>query len=447
MATLTDSRKDLTTRLQATRAELQRLHDTDAVTVDGETVRIKEGFGKDLATKTAESRELREALEALDFGKALGEFLDGPDGASFAGREASNGQHEEGLGGKTLGGAYIASEEFLSRKEGSSSVPPRWDSFMGKDISEAGGKDLSSFSLTNTALAPFVTRQDAGFTAPAERTVWIVNLLNPQRTAAGVIEYIRETGFTNNAAAVPERTAADGTAATGLPTDVFGLKPSSDLKYTLEIEKVATIAHHIRAPKTLLDDAPRLAATINGRMIYGAMLARDAQLLYGLGTNGQLTGMMRVTGVQTLNQLTTAAPSGRLLTTRADTIRKAATLCRLAEYPATGAVLNPIGWEGIELEKDDQGRYTITTNIIDGNATPRIWRLPVADSPAMNTNEYLVGAFGLADQYWDRQEASVVVSTEDRDNVIRNAVTILVELRGANEISRPEALVRGAFAA
>ena len=59
--------------------------------------------------------------------------------------------------------------------------------------------------------------------------------------------------------------------------------------------------------------------------------------------------------------------------------------------------------------------------------------------------DFMVGAFKLAATLFDREQAQILVSTEDQDNVIRNLVTILCEERLALAVTRPAAFVYGSF--
>ena len=113
----------------------------------------------------------------------------------------------------------------------------------------------------------------------------------------------------------------------------------------------------------------------------------------------------------------------------------------LAEYPANGTVLNPIDWAYIEMLKDGEGRYLIGNP--QGTISPSLWGLPVVATQAMGVDKFLTGAFDLAAQIFDRQDATVEVSTEDQDNFVKNKVTIRAEERLALAIYRPEALVYG----
>jgi HK97 family phage major capsid protein len=115
----------------------------------------------------------------------------------------------------------------------------------------------------------------------------------------------------------------------------------------------------------------------------------------------------------------------------------------LAESPASGIVIHPTDWAGIETTKDSAGNYIIG----DPAATlqPRVWGLPVVSTQAMTVDKYLVGAFRLGAQIFDRQDARVEVSTEDSDNFRKNLVTILAEERLALAVYRPTAFVKGDF--
>lgn len=53
----------------------------------------------------------------------------------------------------------------------------------------------------------------------------------------------------------------------------------------------------------------------------------------------------------------------------------------------------------------------------------------------------LVGAFGLAARLHDRMDVEVLISSEDRDNFIKNMLTIRAEERTALAVRVPDAFV------
>lgn len=127
-------------------------------------------------------------------------------------------------------------------------------------------------------------------------------------------------------------------------------------------------------------------------------------------------------------------------------IRRAATRAILAYYPPTGVVLHPFDFEDLELETDNQGAYRVAVNVAIG-AQKVIWRLGVVDSMAITQGKFLLGAFGLGARLYDREQVSVQVSTENRDNFERGVVTLRGSERVALEVARPESFVYGSFAA
>ncbi|BBK35113.1 hypothetical protein STAQ_01910 [Allostella sp. ATCC 35155] len=66
-------------------------------------------------------------------------------------------------------------------------------------------------------------------------------------------------------------------------------------------------------------------------------------------------------------------------------------------------------------------------------------------TPAIPEDDFLTGAFRLGAQLFAREGADVQISTEDRDNFIKNMVTIRAEERLALGVYRPEAFIHGEF--
>lgn len=264
-----------------------------------------------------------------------------------------------------------------------------------------------------------------GVVAPPMRVMTVRDLVTPGRTSSNAIEYVKETGFTNNAATVSE------TAGT--------TKPQSEIKFADVISPVSTIAHFVRATKQILDDVPMLRSYIDGRLRYGLRYVEENQLLNGGGTGTDLNGIY--TQATSYNAPLIPSAAGNL--TKIDVIRIAILQAFLAEYPPNGIVLNPIDWADIELTKDEQGSYIFTNP--QGGSEPRLWRLPVIETQAMTVDKFLTGAFSLGAQIFDREEANVQISTEDSDNFIKNLVTVRAEERLALAVYRPEAFVKGDF--
>lgn len=300
------------------------------------------------------------------------------------------------------------------------------------DNPRAGGRatlqvkaDLTSATTEAPGSAGALTtaQRQPGIIAPPNQVLRIRDLIAPGRTDSNSIEYVRETGFTNNAKAQ----AKEG-----------DLKGQSDLQFDDETVPVRTLAHFIKASRQILDDASQLESYIGQRLLYGLKLVEDRQLLNGDGLTGNLKGI--------IPQATAFADPATLATyTIMDQLRLAMLQAVLAEYPASGHVLNPIDWTKIELTKDNDGRYIIGQP--QGTASPTLWGLPVVNTQAMGVGKFLTGAFDMAAQVFDRQQSSVAVATQNEDDFVKNKVTILCEERLALAVYRPEAFITGTLLA
>ena len=268
-----------------------------------------------------------------------------------------------------------------------------------------------------------VPQRVAGIVATPNQRLFIRDLLSWGRTTSNSIEFVKETGFTNSADVVSEN-----------PTNE---KPESNITFDLDSAPIATIAHWIRASKQVLADVGMLQAYINGRLTYGLKLKEEAQLLKGSGVGLNIEGLY--------TQATAYANPGVTVQaeTAIDRLRIALLQVTLAEYDADGIVLSPIDWASIELTKTTDNAYLFATP--RGLAAPGLWGRPVVATQSLDADEFLVGAFAMGAQGWDREDANITVSNQDRDNFVKNMVTILCEERIGLTVFRPEAFVKGDF--
>lgn len=277
----------------------------------------------------------------------------------------------------------------------------------------------------NGSAGALIVPQRVGLVAPPRRRMTIRQLLMPGRTNSPAIQYPKETGFTNNAATVSEKTGAT--------------KPQSEIKFAMVTEAVATIAHFVLATKQILDDVPMLQSYIDGRLRYGLELVEENQFLNGSGVGEDLNGIY--TQATPYSAPLTPTAAGNM--TKIDVIRLAMLQAVLAEYPADGIVMNPIDWADIELTKTEDGAYLFANP--QGGSEARLWRLPVVETQAMTVDKFLVGAFSMGAQIFDREDATVEISTEDSDNFRKNLVTLRGEQRTGLAVYRPESFIKGDY--
>ena len=266
-------------------------------------------------------------------------------------------------------------------------------------------------------------QQLAGIQAAPDRKLTIRDLIGKGTTNSNAITYIRETGFTN-AAAIQENEG--------------DLKAQSDIKFDEQTVTVKTLAHWMKASRQIIEDAPQLESYIRGRLIYGLKLVEEQQILNGDNTGGNLHGIIPQASAF-------ADPTASADYTILDQLRLAQLQAVLAEYPATGHVLNPIDLARLQLLKDGNANYVIGNPVSGANTT--LWGLPVVETQAMGAGNFLTGAFGMAATLYDRQQAAVAIATENQDDFVKNLITLLAEERLALQVSRPEAFVYGTLAA
>jgi HK97 family phage major capsid protein len=311
----------------------------------------------------------------------------------------------------TAGYNFIESEQFKSFREGGERL--RTGQSLRVDV-----KAITSLGASaGTLIAP--DRREGIIEIP-QRPLRVRDLLAPGRTSSNLIQYFRELLFTNNAAPVAEGT----------------LKPESNLTFEQRDAKVIKLAHWIKASTEILDDAPALQSTIDQRLRYGLDYVEDLQLLMGSGTGNNLAGIYTTAQAY-------AAPFTVEGETAIDILRLAFLQGELALLPADAAVLHPSAWARIELTKDTQGRYLIGNP--QGNLQPTLWGRRIVTTLAMPDQQFLAGNFRQSAQIFDREDANIVVSTENQDDFIRNMVTIMAEERLALADYRPEARVRGSL--
>lgn len=230
-----------------------------------------------------------------------------------------------------------------------------------------------------------------------------VRSLIPQgSTSAAGVEAIREVTFTDNTAVV----------AAG------AVKPESNLTYSNVLNPVVTIANTVRLSRQLLDDLPGLRAMLDSRLMFGLRNVEDNQLLNGTGAGGQIAGLL----------LAATATGGAA--TGADAVLAAIGALGAAGYLATGVILNPTDWVAMAGNNSQ-------TFLIDRPART-IWGFPLVLSLKMPAGQFLVGDFTQC-QIFDREEASMLIATMNKDDFIKNMLTARAEERLAFAIYQPGA--------
>ena len=279
-------------------------------------------------------------------------------------------------------------------------------------------KDITSAS--DSGGGAYAPMRDPNVNALPGRRPRIRDLLTVVNTRQGSVEYLDQTTRTNNAA----------------PQVEGALKAESEYAWELRNLPMRTIAHWSRATIQILDDSPQLQSIIDGELRYGLSIAEDEQLLNGDGTGVNLDGLIT-------NATAFADPLALVGPTMLDTIGAAILQVTLADYEPNGVAVHPSDWMRLRLLKDGDGKYILGDP--QSNPNPLLFGLPVVATTGMGVDKFLVGDFARAATLYDRQEPTIAVSTEDRDNFVTNRVTVRIEERLGLAVKNPLALSYGDF--
>jgi len=298
-------------------------------------------------------------------------------------------------------------------------------------------KNLSGLAASAGALVRPDRRTDV--IVPNDRPLFIRELLQTIPTSSNAVEVMRQNVFTN--AAAPQ---APSSPSTAIGAGELVAKAQSNITYQLVTVPIRTMAHWIPASRQVLSDAPQLQRLIDSRLMYGLNLLSDSQLLFGDGTNQNLTGLMVDAGVETVGQIAAGTTAAQLAGAMLDHIRAAITRCQTFEnYNVTGVVLNPVDWATLETAKGTDGHY-IWVSVPTGGE-PRLWRVPVIVSNAMTVGNFLLGDWTMGATIYDREQMDIRVSESHADYFVRNGVAILGEERYGFGIELPKAFCKGQF--
>lgn len=368
-----------------------------------------------------EAKALREKIKAAEGDEALRKAIaDLGDGIDLSASERGNGATGAAGRGKSLGAQFLAAPEYqawLKQVAPDGRIP---DSMKGLRSPTIGFKDLLTGASDTSAGALVYSDQTSIIVPYGRRPLTLFDIITPGTTDSDLVEYIRVTAETNNAANVAEATA------TG---DGSGVKPESSMTLARVQEPVKTTAHWIPATKRALSDAGQLRTLIDNFLRYGLMEEWEDQAISGDGVGENFTGLDTVSGTQD------QAWDTDLLTTT----RKAKTKVRtVGRAMPTAYLLNPADWERIDLLQDGENRYHFGGPIREG--LPTLWGLPVVECEAVPSGWGWVGDFRQM-VYWSREQASIQVSDSHQDFFVRNMVAVLAEQRGALGILKPAAFV------
>jgi uncharacterized linocin/CFP29 family protein len=196
-----------------------------------------------------------------------------------------------------------------------------------------------------------------------------------------------------------------------------------------------TIADWTAVTLQALDDLPQLRSNIDFDLRRSVEIKLDNLILNGTGTAPDFKGILPTVGVQNIAFVaTTSIP---------DMVAKGiAAIVATGNGRPTAVVLNPTDWWNTRVSKAaGSGVYYFGSPAEVGVAN--LFGVPVVQDPAMPVGFALVGDFTYTTLYI-RQGLTFIVGLKN-DDIIRNQMTIVCEMRATLAVKRPAAFAKVAL--
>ena len=266
-----------------------------------------------------------------------------------------------------------------------------------------------------------------GYKFDPTRPVHVRQLLATGSTQSDVVRYVKESGYSNGAAAT-----AEGTTLT-----------QSDFDMTAADANVRKIGTYFRISEEMLADTPQLTSYLSARAPEKLLEVEDAQILSGDGTGANLSGI--ITDAADFDVSASGAFYQSVESANEfDVIVAALNQLALLNYNADCIMLNPTDFNKILLLKDSTNKY-LKDQVYNG-LQPSFSGVKVIQNTAIAAGTFLIGNFGVGTQLWVRQGVNVEFFREDGTNVRDGFVTVRVSERVALTNYLPNAFVNGSFA-
>ena len=266
-----------------------------------------------------------------------------------------------------------------------------------------------------------------GYKFDPTRPVHVRQLLATGSTQSDVVRYVKESGYSNGAAATAEG------ATLG----------QSDFDMTAADANVRKIGTYFRISEEMLADTPQLTSYLSARAPEKLLEVEDAQILSGDGTGANLSGI--ITDAADFDVSASGAFYQSVESANEfDVIIAALNQLSLLNYSADCIMLNPTDFNKILLLKDSTNKY-LKDQVYNG-LQPSFSGVKVIQNTAIAAGTFLIGNFGIGTQLWVRQGVNVEFFREDGTNVRDGFVTVRVSERVALTNYLPNAFVNGSFA-
>ena len=331
----------------------------------------------------------------------------------------------------------IDAQEVATKKFNESREPKSFKNTLTKAISEGA---IDALKNGNARSAKFEIKADmttgadftgevipadrvAGYKFDPTRSTHVRQLIPTGSTASDVVRFVKESGYSNGAAATSE-----GSTLT-----------QSDFDMTASDANVQKIGTYFRISEEMLADTPQLTSYLSARAPEKLLEVEDTQILSGTGVAPQLSGIITDSADFAAGGFANAIESANEF----DVLTVAMNQLSLSNYQANYIMINPTDFHKILLLKDSNNNY-LKDQWYQG-LEPRINGVPVVLSTAITSDKYLIGNFSVGTQLWVRDNVYVEFFREDGTNVRDGFVTCRVMERVALTNYLPNAFVNGDF--
>lgn len=280
-------------------------------------------------------------------------------------------------------------------------------------------EDMNDSNWSNDSLAIATTDRSRGLYESPFAPVWFRNLMPQGQTSKSAIEYIKENGNVGAAG------VWDGTGDIAL----LDAKPGTSSLFDSVTDNVIDIAGITRVKKNMLDDIPWLMGFLSRKLTVGR------------------TGLWVAENTQIYNTLTTNSTAYAGSKTRPIEILIDAAFAQLRDnyFTPTTILISNQALVDIVLNYNDGAGYQVPRGVVAVvNGTLTIGGIPVVGAPNVADDEFLVMDRN-ATEFVSRMNPVVEFFREDRDNVIKNLVTVRAEERVLPLVYDTGAIITGTF--
>lgn len=211
-----------------------------------------------------------------------------------------------------------------------------------------------------------------------------------------------------------------------------------DMGYISEVKQAAVVklAGLLDVADEMLTDVVGFRAWLAYELPKALLDAEDLQIYKGSGNAGNILGLWTQADEQTFPFGTVTASSNPI-----DQVAAGITEIRTRKRGVNGAVISPIQWMEMYINKDLELAYTYPV-VFTPNGTPTILGVPVYWSNVFEENEGLVGDFRFGTAIFQRMAMRIDYSGEHKDNFGKNVITARIEERIALPIYFPEGFLK-----